>query len=535
MTDLPPAPSPTALDRVIGAFSPERGLKRYAARWRFAALAGGYKGASRTRRSLAGWRREEMSPDTAILGDLDMLRGASNDLIRNNPLAAGAINTKVTSIIGTGLRVAPEIDAEALGLSAEEKRQKEGELAALFAEWASSHECDAARRLNFSKMQDLAYRARLEGGDVFALKRFIERPGSDFGFKLQLLEGARVADPPGADAPHLAGGVELDANGAPVAIHISPGINDLGASAGEWKTVPMFASDTGRQLVIHLMHQKRPGQTRGVPDLAGVIDAFKQLGDYTDGELAAAVLASFFTVFIHTEDGSGLAPMEPTSETGGAASDKDYKLGTGSILDLGENEKIDIANPGRPNDSFDPFVLAILRQIGVYLELPYEILIKHFTASYSAARAALLEAWKYYRRERAWFAADFCQPSYESVIEEAVARGRVALPGFFASPAIRQAWLGSQWHGDAMPSIDPKKENEADEIAEAHAWKTAAQITAEKSGGNWSRNVERRGAEEQKRAAEGLRPAPAKNQPVPAADADEPDPEKAEDETENVG
>jgi hypothetical protein len=51
--------------------------------------------------------------------------------------------------------------------------------------------------------------------------------------------------------------------------------------------------------------------------------------------------------------------------------------------------RIDTANPGRPNAQFDPFVTAIVRQIGVALELPYEILIKHFTSTYSAARAAI--------------------------------------------------------------------------------------------------------------------------------------------------
>jgi hypothetical protein len=32
-------------------------------------------------------------------------------------------------------------------------------------------------------------------------------------------------------------------------------------------------------------------------------------------------------------------------------------------------------------------VLAVLRQIGVALGLPFEVLVKHFKASYSAARA----------------------------------------------------------------------------------------------------------------------------------------------------
>ena len=74
--------------------------------------------------------------------------------------------------------------------------------------------------------------------------------------------------------------------------------------------------------------------------------------------------------------------MTPLDESYYKKSDGDYKLAPGAILDLQPNENIEIADQKRPNQAFDPFVQAILRQVGVALELPFEILIKHFTASY---------------------------------------------------------------------------------------------------------------------------------------------------------
>lgn len=41
---------------------------------------------------------------------------------------------------------------------------------------------------------------------------------------------------------------------------------------------------------------------------------------------------------------------------------------------------------------------SIIRQIGSSLGVPYELLVMHFTSSYSASRAALLEAWKQFRK-----------------------------------------------------------------------------------------------------------------------------------------
>lgn len=48
---------------------------------------------------------------------------------------------------------------------------------------------------------------------------------------------------------------------------------------------------------------------------------------------------------------------------------------------------------------------------------------------------------------REWLADDFCRPCYEVWMSEAVARGRIYAPGFFQNPAIRAAYLGSEWLG----------------------------------------------------------------------------------------
>lgn len=106
------------------------------------------------------------------------------------------------------------------------------------------------------------------------------------------------------------------------------------------------------------------------------------------------------------------------------------------MIGLAPGEKVSSVDPGRPNAAFDPFVMAILRQIGVALEIPFELLVKHFTASYSAARAALLEAWKFFYTQRKWLADNFCQPVYEAWLTEAVLSGRVSAPGFFDDPLV---------------------------------------------------------------------------------------------------
>lgn len=85
---------------------------------------------------------------------------------------------------------------------------------------------------------------------------------------------------------------------------------------------------------------------------------------------------------------------------------------------------------------------------------------------------------------------DFCQPVYEIWLAEAVARGRVNAPGFFADPRIRAAWCGTQWIGPAQSQIDPKKEVDAAIQAVDRGFKTHQQATVEMDGGDWDENVE---------------------------------------------
>lgn len=532
-----PAITPNALDRAIGWVAPTYAAKRLQGRFAFNALSGGYNGGRRDRRPTSSWQHRLGDADDALLPDLNVLQERSQDLVRNNPLASGALNTKCTNIIGPGLTIRSEIDREFLGLTDDAADKLEAGFEREFNLWADSPDADITRTQTFAEMQDLIFRSMKETGDVLVIKRWKERPGSPFAFCLQVIETTRLSNPNWQrDTKTLAGGIEVDSDGAPVAYHIAnaaPGARVRGSTATTWTKIPAFDAATGRRMVLHLFQRKRPGQSRGIPDFAVVIEALKQLGNYTDGELDAAVVSSFFSVFIKTESGEGLAPVGPTSETGATSTDDDIKLSPGMVTDLAKGEDIVVANPGRPNDSFDPFVQAVLRQIGAHLELPFEVLIKHFTASYSAARGALLEAWNYYRRERKWLARRLCAPVFEEVIGECIARGRCHAPGFFADAAITKAYAGGQWHGPGMPQLDPLKENKADEIAEDRQWKTSAEIVSERTGGDWDRNIKRRGKEEEKRRKYDLLPAPSSPLAVEdmTGDAEQ---DKPENEEENV-
>lgn len=520
------------LDKVISWFDPVSGIKRLAARETIS-MAGGYKSGDRGRRALKNWKRKAGSADAEILPALQNMRADSRDLMRNAPLARGAVNTVVTNVVGTGLRPQARPDREVLKQFAkltddqidafERAAEREWKI------WSQSTACDAGRTMTFSAMQALVLRSTLESGDIFTLRRMIKRPGVRHELALQMLEADRVDNPPGvSDTATLCGGVKRDQYGAPVAYHIlktHPGNIYSNGQKYETQEYPAFMPN-GEWNVLHLMIKERPEQTRGVPYLAPVVELLKQLSEYTDAEIMAAVISSMFTVFVKSEGAGGALPG---STDGSSVLDDEIKMGSGQIIDLAPGEDITFADPNRPNQAFDAFVQSVLRQIGVALELPFEVLIKHFTASYSAAQAALLEAWKFFRMRRHWLTESFAAPVWNALISECVAKGYIAAPGFFGNDLVKSAYLGVEFIGPPRGSIDPMKEASANEVYEDRGWKTAQAITAELTGGDWDSNHSRRLKE-----AEMRKELPPPQQPQPAAPATDDtgtDAEKPEDET----
>ena len=203
-----------------------------------------------------------------------------------------------------------------------------------------------------------------------------------------------------------------------------------------------------------------------MPFLAPVMEQLKQLTRLSDSELMGALVSSFFTVFIKKIAGirplsEGFTPEQSLQDSTTDQGEKEYEMRSGNMITLGENEEIDIADPKRPNNAFEPFFLAIVKQLGSALEVPFEVLLMWFSNNYSASRGAILEAWKTFRMYRSWFVDDFCQPVYEEFLTEAVTSGRIVAPGFLTDPTTKLAWCGSRWGGVGQGQIDPMKETKA--------------------------------------------------------------------------
>lgn len=520
MREIPrPVVSKTLLDRAIEAVSPAWAVERYRSR-AVLALSGGYFGAGgkRNRPGLSNWNPGVSDADGDISPDLVDLRAYSRDLARRAPLAIGAINTVVTNVVGTGLSMQPAPDQDFLNLNADQAKAWQQHVTREWKLWAESTDCDITRTQNIYGLQSLAFRSALESGDVFAILPEVERSGQPYRLAVQLIEADRVCNPGfAANTDTLVDGVEMDGAGAPVAYHICrshPGAFGRRAKGLKWDRVEAFGATTGRRRVLHIFERRRPGQTRGVPYLAGIIEPLKQLTRYTEAEVSAAVNSAAFAIFAKM-DREAFGELFNDDEQRAYISTGTGWDGTipqttldapGRVVNLLPGESIEAPDLKRPNVAFDPFVMACLRQIGVALELPFEVLVKHFQSSYSAARAALLDSWRFFRIRRDFMATYFCQPIYTTWLAEAVATRRIGAAGFFADAAWRNAWSGAVWVGDGPGSIDPLKEVDAAVERIAQGISTIAAESLLFDGVDWETKLRQREREVKARRAAGLEP-----------------------------
>ncbi|CAO1663495.1 Phage portal protein [Halomonas sp. NYA30] len=435
-----------------------------------------HRGASRMLRSMLSWIPGLGSPrQDNPTSERETLIARSRDAYRNHMLGRAAISRAATNVVGMGLTVRPNVDGEALGLNDEQTSALNEQLARGFRLWAEDPaECDAEATLDFYMQQRLAFISALVSGDVFGFTPMDKRPGCLFSLKLQLTEAERIGNPlTDLNTANEIDGVRVDRLGKPTDVRVCNGYPSDYLTRQTWEWVPVFGAETGRRRILHLMNEKdRPGQTRGVPYLAPILEALQKLERFSQAELTAAVISAMFTVAIKHEkddtdpglggstlwDENSSDPNKPQRPV--VRSDREHEpegdnltLGEGAVWDLEEGAEPVPISPNRPNAQFDPFFVAIVKEIGAALDQPAEVLLMHFSTSYTAARAAFNQLWKFVKQRRHHLTTQWCQPAYDLVVDEMVARGMINMPGY-RDPAKRRAYTRALWIGEPLGALN---------------------------------------------------------------------------------
>jgi lambda family phage portal protein len=265
----------------------------------------------------------------------------------NNSYLAGISATIASDLIGTG----PRLQLDTLDTDAARVVERE------FYDWATLVDLPAKLRT----MRE----ALVTDGEAFGLMVNNPRlPGVQLD--LRLVEAEMVATPTEFMTQTLTpegntvDGLEFDAVGNVVAyqvLNFHPGsnyrVNNL-----EFRRVPAAA-------MFHWFRRQRPGQNRGMPEVAPALRLFGQLRRYTEAVIAAAETAADFAAFVHSNS--------PAAEVDEVESFAELEIRKRSLVTLPEGWDISQLKAEQPTSTYKDFKREILNEIARCLQLPYNV------------------------------------------------------------------------------------------------------------------------------------------------------------------
>lgn len=478
-------------------------------------------GASMDSLPLDSWFTFPASPRDDCDKNQFLLRLRSRDLYMSSSFVGSILHARREGVIGRGLELDAKVDAEALGLELDEATRIERRIEAAFARWSRNVGTDGE---SLTAILRLAYFSMIVNGDVIA---DIHVDVDARTIRVSLVESDCIVTPPDAYGnERVRSGIELGPGGRSVAYWMATGFlfNSDGFPVRYYRRRKFMAGfnalATGEFLfprsgaILAHVPFERPGQLRGLPIVSRIIRDAKQTDRYMEAELDAAVVASKPALFrthpaveaqaevdmldsFGVPASAGMDTVRPSvSETAMPPEhEPPLNYGNGLMVDLWDGADMKAFNPSRPNPEYSEFINHKMAEISSSLGVSAEVALKRWNASYSASRAALLDAQQGYEIDRALFVDQLLRPIYNAWLD--LHADELGLSGYYTDPVRRTAWRCAEWIGEQLPNIDPTKEIDAAAKRVQLCVSTLAREAQVATGTDIAANIRQRGYEEQ--------------------------------------
>jgi lambda family phage portal protein len=438
-----------------------------------------HAGASFRSPEMSGWHPGLQSADTAYLYERDTLVARVRDLARNDGWIAGSVQRLLDSIIGFGLRLKAKPNWKALGLDPEWASEWSRDVEAQWRTWAYDPRnfIDTTRQTNFGGLMCLAMNHQIVDGEGLIIPKWLDRPGSKFKLALEVVDPDRMTNPNGApDSDRLRRGVELDENGAPVAVHVRSGHPHDMTYGGvqSWQTVRIpMETPWGRPMAIHHFEATQAGQHRGRSVFAPVLQRLRMAQQYDRIEMQAAVINASLTAFVESSMDRGFVEEMLDGDNTGLSNYQDgrasfydeapVRMDGARIIHTYPGDKVDIPASNRPHSGHDQFLKLAHRNLAAATGLSApQVSADYSGLNYSTMRAAFIDVHRNVDARRFYFASAAPSQIYMMWLEEAIDNGAVELPpGAPDFHAEMAAYAQSEWLGPGRGVIDPTKEAQA--------------------------------------------------------------------------
>ena len=398
------------------------------------------------------WMTSQLSINSEMEIDLTTLWDRAEDLYRNDPYAASAINGRTDNVIGSGMSFHSRLKPFGDLISENDARDTNNIREMYFRQWAKKDKFRAKQRL-FEKSKAIFG----EGLGVMSDVGLMD--GRPIPLTWQVINSRRLETPPVMEGnPLVRLGIEFsdDSYTKPVAYYIRDVEKNDNKLVGE--TYTRFEA----WRVTHSFEALVPGQIRGVPWLAPVMGLLKDRKDYAEAKLIAEQVTACTTTFIKTADPHGRAIGASTGVgTGGR---RLQEIEPGRIEYIEQDDEVEHVDPNRPGNSYAPFIEHNLMGVSAGLRYPYALLTKDFRkASFANGRLEMSDGRQTFEVWQQLAIDDAFAPIVERATEEMVILGLLPNVDASAYRAFPTLYNAHQLKPTRFRmAVNPKQETDAD-------------------------------------------------------------------------
>lgn len=474
----------------------------------------------------AKWDAVQTTPDNArhwaMADGLSARAAASPDVRRkfrnrsryevdNNSYAKGIVLTLANHTIGTGPRLQVLL-----------KNQDHNRIIQQgFMRWA--------RRIRLAEKLRTMRVVRSVDGEAFGV--LVTNMGLAGPIKLDLLlvEADLFTTPNlSMPKPNAVDGIVFDESGNPIEYHKlkhHPGDLQFSVNPKDMDTLPASA-------VIHMFRMDRPGQVRGIPEIAPALPLFAQLRRFTIATLAAAETAADHAAVLYSDAPAGFEGVDTAEDNVFDTIPIEHRM----MLTLPYGWKMGQFKAEHPTTTYEMFKRALLQEIARCLNMPFNIAAGDSSSyNYSSGR---LDHQTYFRAvqiDQDDFEQRAVERMFAAYLDEAA-----LIPGYLPDGIGLLDELPHQWHWDEIEDIDPEKTANSDESRIGSGTLTRARAYARqgldvdeedrKAAECYGVTVEEYRKALFKKHFSGPSSAPAPKKPVPAGGGDDEEDEDVDDE-----
>lgn len=433
---------------ILAEFAAEQRAKREsAARRTLAKQQSKSFAAAQLNRLTSTWRVTADRIDEELRADLDALRQRSRSLENNNDYARNYLDIVETNMIGD---VAPRLVSQVDNAPGNPDTGAREAIVNAWNDWGKIGTCEVSGQYSFTGLCQNIVRATARDGECLVALH----PGADnaYGFALQIIDVDRLATWMSRDESEgqnaIAGGVEINSYGKPVAYHLATGTiqGARGATRVDAKTM------------LHRFVVQRPEQKRGIPWMHASMLSMHYAGEFALSALMAAKHGADHLGFFVTPDG---APPNLGDDAADELGAKIMTTAPGTYDTLPVGVDIKTIDSRYPNEVFGPFVKSAHQRMASGLPgASYPELCNDYEAvNFSSIRTAVLSTRDEWKKRHKWFADAWLDPIFAEWLRFALAKGAIKLANGSPLPIAKaEKFAAHAWQFRGWSWVDPLKD-----------------------------------------------------------------------------